>query len=79
MGICRKSQERQRVMLVSFMGAITDIDDDGRIIDYVPRGKVMINPERVSAAYDHTILTDGDKIRVMETMEEIQRKLTGRQ
>ena len=63
------------VIFVSFMGAATDIDDDGKIIDYAPRGEVVINVAQIGAVYDHTIIIMGHKIRVMETLEEIRRKL----
>ena len=63
---------------VPFVGATTEIDDDGRIIGYVPRGDIVVNIALVNAAYDHTILTGGHKVRVMETLEEIRRKLAGR-
>jgi hypothetical protein len=62
----------------TFTGATTEIDDDGRIIGYVPRGDIVVNIALVNAAYDHTILTGGHKVRVMETLEEIRRKLEGR-
>ncbi len=64
-------------MFVTLMGAATDIDDDGKIVEYTPRGKVVINVGRINAIYDHTILTGGHKIRVMETLEEIQWKIRG--
>ena len=63
------------VMFVRFMGAATDIDDDGRITDYVPRGEVVVNVMQIGAVYDHTLLIMGHKIRVMETMDEIMKKL----
>ena len=65
-------------MFVTFMGASTEIDDDGKILEYTPRGKVVINVARINAVYDHTILTGGHKIRVMETLEEIREKIGGR-
>ena len=64
-------------MFVTLMGAATDIDDDGKIVDYVPRGEVVINVGRIDAYYNHTILTGGHKIRVMETLDEIRRKIRG--
>ena len=68
-------QPAQPVMFVSFMGAATDIDDDGRITEYIPRGEVVINVAQISAVYEHTIIIMGHKIRVMETLEEIKAKL----
>lgn len=65
-------------MFVSFMGAATDIDDDGKITDYIPRGRVVINVAQIGAVYDHTIIIMGHKIRVMETLDEIKAKLTVR-
>ena len=71
-------EKKPAAMFVTFQGASAEIDDDGKIIDYVPRGEVVINVGRINAVYDHTILTGGHKIRVMETLDEIRRKLTGR-
>ena len=65
-------------MFVTFMGASTEIDDDGKILEYTPRGEVVINVGRINAIYDHTILTGGHKIRVMETLDEIRQKIQGR-
>jgi hypothetical protein len=69
---------KDRVVFASFQGAATDIDDDGKIVDYVPRGEIMINVAQICAFYDHTIMVCGHKIRVMETLEEIRRKIVGR-
>lgn len=74
----KKLVHDQNVTFVNFTGATTEIDDDGRIIGYVPRGDIVVNVALVNAAYDHTILTGGHKVRVMETLEEIRRKLAGR-
>jgi hypothetical protein len=65
-------------LFVTLMGASTEIDDDGKIIGYVPRGEIVVNVGLINAVYDHTILTGGQKIRVMETLEEIRRKIRGR-
>lgn len=59
--------------LIEFQGASRD--DLGQ---YSERGAIWINPARVSAIYDHTILLDGHKIRVMETEPDIINKLTWR-
>lgn len=64
-------------MFVTLMGAATDIDDDGKIVDYIPRGEIVINVAQICAFYDHTIMVCGHKIRVMETRDEITRKLKG--
>ena len=71
-------EPKQPAVFVKFMGAATDIDDDGRIVEYTPRGEVVINVMQIGAVYDHTILVMGHKIRVIENLEEIMRKLTGR-
>ena len=68
---------KDRVVFASFHGAATDIDDDG-VIDYSPRGEIMINVAQICAFYDHTIMTDGHKIRVMEDLETIKKRLIGR-
>lgn len=54
-------------LFVSFMGAdVTFSDDDGAMMSYKPRGEVVINVNRIGAYYDHTIITEGHKIRVMD-------------
>lgn len=58
------------VWFVQFMGAMEGSDGD-----YYERGPIWINPARITAFYDHTILVDGYKIRVMDTEEEIVRRL----
>ena len=74
----KKEQPKPAAMFVTFMGAATSIDDDGKVLEYTPRGKVVINVARINAVYDHTILTGGHKIRVMGSMEEILEKIRGR-
>ena len=59
--------------LIEFQGASRD-----ELGQYSERGAIWINPARVSAIYDHTILLDGHKIRVMETEPDIIKKLTWR-
>lgn len=62
---------------IQFNGASTEIDDNGEIIKYVPLDPIVINAARIDGYYDHTILMDGRKIRVMETREEITRMIEG--
>ena len=66
------------VTFAVFQGALTNIDDEGKIIEYVPRGEVVINIAQICAFYDHTIITNGHKIRVMEDLETIKKRLIGR-
>jgi len=45
--------------------------------EYVERGKICVNMSRADAYYDHTILFhDNNKIRVMETVDEIKQRMT---
>ena len=60
-------------ILIEFQGASRD-----ELGQYSERGAIWINPAQVSAIYDHTILLDGHKIRVMETEPDIIKKLTWR-
>lgn len=55
----------ETIVFVEFRGAIKDGDD------YTDRGSIWINPALVAGFYDHTILIEGNKIRVMETTDEI--------
>lgn len=65
----------ESVTFVEFIGAACDIDDSGNMIDFVPRGQIVLNISEITGYYDHTILIEGRKIRVMETCDEISRKI----
>lgn len=60
--------------LIEFRGATRD--ELAGQVEYTDRGPVWVNPGRVSCVYDHTILIDGHKIRVMETTDEIMNAIT---
>ena len=60
--------------LIEFQGALVDKDADDQLT-YTPRGKISVNPARIAGYYDHTILIDGYKVRVMETYAQIALKL----
>lgn len=60
--------------LIEFQGALVDKDADDQLT-YTPRGKISVNPARIAGYYDHTILIDGYKVRVMETYAQIGLKL----
>ena len=59
----------ETIVFVEFRGAIKDGDD------YTDRGSIWINPALVAGFYDHTILIEGNKIRVMETADGIRERL----
>lgn len=64
-------------MYLRFTGAsckAADADHDG-LIQYVPRGDIYINPDLILGFYDNTILVAGNKVRVMETTEQIRELL----
>ena len=61
-------------ILIEFQGALVDKDADDQLT-YTPRGKISVNPARIAGYYDHTILIDGYKVRVMETYAQIALKL----
>ena len=65
--------ERQR--FVEFEGAMAEVDDETGKLDFVPRGAIRINVNMIGGFYDHTILLFGNKIRVMETYEQIREKI----
>lgn len=62
---------------VRFEGANMRETDDGR--EYTERGPIYISPKHVTGFYDHTILTEGHKIRVMDDITQIREKLRGPQ
>ncbi len=62
--------------LVEFMGATASEDERGNR-EYKPRGPIWINPDLVAGVYDHTILTSGNMIRVMENVDQILEKIQG--
>ena len=60
--------------LVELHGATYDESSGDR--EYKERGRVWINPDRIECVYDHTVMLRENKIRVMETGEEIIKCLT---
>ena len=65
-------------VFVEFQGASMDYDEEtGRLVDMVPRETILINAARIDGFYNHTILIEGRKIRVMESMVEIMKKIEG--
>ena len=61
--------------MVRFSGA-RETWTDGKQ-EFVERGPILINPNLVAGAYDNTILIAGNQIRVMEKLDEIEKKLAG--
>lgn len=62
-------------VFVEFQGAACDVDDEGHMMDFVPRGAIVLNLNHICGYYDHTILIAGRKIRVMETCNQISLKI----
>ena len=62
-------------VFVEFRGASMDYDDEGNLIDIVPRDAIVINVNRITGFYNHKILVDDRKISVMETTQEIWKKI----
>jgi len=60
-------------VFIELQGALCEKEDD-RLI-YTPRGEIAINPARIAGYYDHTIMIDGYKIRVMESYVQIALKI----
>ena len=58
---------------VVFRGALMDVDDDGNA-SFTPRKSVIVNTDQIGAAFDHTVIVMGHKIRVREELEEIGNK-----
>ena len=64
----------QNPIFIKLEGATARKEDDQ--LQYESRdSKISINVCRMDGYYDHTILIDGYKIRVMETFDEITQKL----
>ena len=68
-------RKNDRVIFVPFQGATMDFDDEGHLLDLVPRSTIMINVREIEGFYDQTILINGRKLRVMETLTEIRNKV----
>ena len=62
-------------VFVEFQGATCDVDFEGHMMDFVPRGAIVLNLNHICGYYDHTILIAGRKIRVMETCNQISLKI----
>jgi len=60
-------------VFIELEGALCEKEDD-RLV-YTPRGEIAINPARIAGYYDHTIMIDGYKIRVMESYAQIALKI----
>lgn len=58
---------------VKFNGASCRADGEKKV--YEPIAPIYINEDAVVAFYDHTIMTQNNKLRVMEDLEDIWRKL----
>lgn len=71
--ILRMPEKKAR--FVEFEGAIAKVDEETGKIEFLPRGPISINMDKIGGYYDHTILIFGNKIRVMETFAQIHVKL----
>ena len=60
--------------MIELHGATYDDSSGERI--YKELGRVWVNPERVCFVYDHTVVIGAQKLRVMESGEEIIKCLT---
>ena len=63
------------IIFIEFMGAKTDLDEYDGQTNYVPRGKIAIRLDEITAYYDHTIITREKRISVMDTYEEIKERI----
>ncbi len=62
--------------LIKLMGASMAENDSG-VREYKARGPVWIRPEAVTVVYEHTVCTEANTIRVMQTSEEIMQRIIG--
>jgi len=68
-----QNKQQKVPVFIELEGALCEKEDD-RLV-YTPRGAIAINPERIAGYYDHTIMIDGYKIRVMESYAQIALKI----
>jgi hypothetical protein len=59
---------------ITLRGALMEVDDDGNVT-YSPRASIIVNRDQIGAIYEHTVVIMGHKIRVMESLEEIGKKI----
>lgn len=69
-----RKTETNRAQLVRLTGAHMETEDNGRVT-YSPWDDIVVNVEQIGAVYDHTIVIMGHKIRVMESLEEIMKRI----
>lgn len=62
--------------MVQFTGASVKQTDSGAK-EYTPRGPIYIRLCSIVGFYDHTLLVGDHQIRVMESFEEIRKKVLG--
>ena len=60
--------------MVEFECAMMTVTEDGKTV-YTPRGSITLILGAIVGFYDHAILTESQKIRVMEDYESIKAKL----
>lgn len=59
---------------IKFTGAKCTHTDEGER-EFEPREAIWINPQMICAFYEHTILINGQKVLVMESIDQILREL----
>ena len=64
-------REKHQPVFITLEGALAEMDDMG-VLSFKPRGKIRIQVCNIAGYYDHTILLMGNKVRVMESANEIE-------
>ena len=54
---------------IKFTGAKATYNDEGER-KFEPREAIWINPQKICGFYEHTILVNGQQIRVMESIDQ---------
>lgn len=62
------------MLVAEFLGASFTVEDDGTKV-FHEISPVTVNVDLISGYYDHTIMTGGLKVRVMEDYDTIRRKI----
>ena len=60
---------------IDLEGAMARVNEETGKLEFLPRGPISIAVDKIGAYYDNTIIIFGNKIRVMETANQIAVKI----
>ena len=65
----------EKIRFVDLEGAMARVNEETGKLEFLPRGQISIAVDKIGAYYDNTVIIFGNKIRVMETSNQIAVKI----